>query len=636
MKSTRLGVVAARMCALALISSVFTPSTASAQISNMGVSIEVIQAFMRGVDGGYDPKNNSYLMVGGASNIYGVCVAADGKPKAAPFLIYQNVGAGYGAYPRARYSPDIDNGNGGFLVVWVVEANNSGWGPVHSRVVSCASGPLGPVQMIDPALAFLESAPAVAYSPVSKRFLVVSKGAFLNGKIVDNAGTGVGAALQLTTAVLQARDPGVTWNSTTDDFGVGFSGESYAAFVKVPAANPAAFVRNTVRTTSAGAIFITDIDYNAATNTYAMAFWDLGITRVAEIDANGNLIALRIGSGQFQAYDALSIAANPLSGTYLLTGVRDIDNKNIDFALATELDGHGTTKQAEMQVSNGTPPARYARAVSSTTSKTWNVSWSGRNFAALANQIVATGGASVAPTSAPRLNIDRPANNSVVLGTQIDIGGWAFDAGATTGTGIDAIHVWAWPVGGGAPIWVGAAAQGAARPDVASAFGQTRYSTSGFNLVGSITTPGTYDIAVYGRSTVAQTFNVVQSVRVNVRASRPAMSIDTPTNFRTVGPGAFAVSGWALDLGSASNSGVDAVHIWAFPTTGAAPQFFGAAAVGAPRPDVAAAFGGAQFTNSGFNAVGTLPAGVYDLVVFARSSLADTFNNVQVVRVTVQ
>jgi hypothetical protein len=345
-------------------------------------------------------------------------------------------------------------------------------------------------------------------------------------------------------------------------------------------------------------------------------------------------MALRIGSTQFQGYDAVSIAANPLSGTYLLTGVRD-PGKNIDIALATELDGHGTPKQAEMQVSTSVPPARYARVVSSTTSKTWNVSWSGRNFAALANQIVQTGGGDVAPVSSPRLNIDRPGNNAVVLGTQIDIGGWAFDSGATTGTGIDAVHVWAWPVGGGAPTFVGAATTGMPRTDVGAAFGQPRYNSSGFNLLGTITTAGTYDLAVYGRSTVAGAFNVVQVVRISVRASRPLMWVDTPANGSTAGPGAFSVSGWALDLGSATNSGIDAVHVWAFPPSGAPPIFFGAGALNGARSDVAAAFG-AQYGGAGFTAVGSLPTGDYDLVVFARSTLAEAFNNVQVVRVHVQ
>ena len=232
------------------------------------------------------------------------------------------------------------------------------------------------------------------------------------------------------------------------------------------------------------------------------------------------------------------------------------------------------------------------------------------------------------------MNLDRPATNNVVLGTQIDISGWAFDSGATTGTGIDAVHVYAFPVSGAPAIFLGAATMGVSRTDVGAYFGQARYNTSGFSLLGSLTTPGAYDIRAYGHSTVANAFNVGQSVRITVRASRPLMWVDTPTNNSTR-PGTFAVAGWALDLGSSSGSGIDAVHIWAFPTNGAPPQFFGAATVGAPRPDVAGAFGGAQFGNAGFTAVGSLGAGDYDLVVFARSTLADAFNNVQVVRVHV-
>ena len=81
--------------------------------------------------------------------------------------------------------------------------------------------------------------------------------------------------------------------------------------------------------------------------------------------------------------------------------------------------------------------------------------------------------------------------------------------------------------------------------------------------------------------------------------------------------------------------GVDAIHIWAFPVAGGAPLFVG---VGAPaaRPDVAAIVG-PQFANAGFLLTGaTLPAGTYDLVVYARSSVTQSFNNARLVRITVQ
>jgi hypothetical protein len=265
------------------------------------------------------------------------------------------------------------------------------------------------------------------------------------------------------------------------------------------------------------------------------------------------------------------------------------------------------------------------------------VSWAGRNFRALTSQIVQTTSNGGQPASATRMSVDTPGTGAIVIGSDVFVAGWALDTGSLQGTGVDAVHVWAWPTTGGAPTFVGAAAYGAARADVAGAFGQARFTNSGFNLVGTINTPGTYDLAVYPHSTVAQAFNAAQGVRVTVLGSKPFMCVDTPSAGATVSGSNITIGGWALDAGSTSSAGVDAIHIWAFPVAGGAPQFFGVASVGGARPDVAAAFGGAQFTLSGFNAVGTLTTpGDYDLAVFARSTLANTFNNVQVVRVHVQ
>jgi hypothetical protein len=89
-----------------------------------------------------------------------------------------------------------------------------------------------------------------------------------------------------------------------------------------------------------------------------------------------------------------------------------------------------------------------------------------------------------------------------------------------------------------------------------------------------------------------------------------------------------------LDLGASVGTGVGAIHIWAFPVTGAAATFLGAASFGA-RPDVAAAFG-SQFANAGFGLVGApLPSGTYDLAVYALSTVTGTFNNVRVIRIIV-
>ncbi len=114
----------------------------------------------------------------------------------------------------------------------------------------------------------------------------------------------------------------------------------------------------------------------------------------------------------------------------------------------------------------------------------------------------------------------------------------------------------------------------------------------------------------------------------------PRMSVDVPATGSTVANG-FTVGGWALDLGSSSGTGVDSVQVWAYPTTGAAPMFVGVATQGVSRPDVGTAFGNARFGSSGYTLAGTLPAGSYNLAVFAHSTVTGTFNNSKSVRVTV-
>lgn len=77
------------------------------------------------------------------------------------------------------------------------------------------------------------------------------------------------------------------------------------------------------------------------------------------------------------------------------------------------------------------------------------------------------------------------------------VAGWALDEAALSGSGVGAVHVWAQPVAGGAPVFLGEAALGGARPDVATAYGVAG-RTAGFSL--SVTTPlpaGEYEISAY-------------------------------------------------------------------------------------------------------------------------------------------
>jgi hypothetical protein len=110
--------------------------------------------------------------------------------------------------------------------------------------------------------------------------------------------------------------------------------------------------------------------------------------------------------------------------------------------------------------------------------------------------------------------------------------------------------------------------------------------------------------------------------------------IDTPTWNGSVSSG-FTLSGWATAGNATVDSGVDAIHVWAYPAAGGAPIFLGTGTLGGSRPDVASVYGG-LFTNSGYTlTTNALPAGTYSVVVFAHNARSGMFDCFRIVRVVV-
>jgi hypothetical protein len=96
------------------------------------------------------------------------------------------------------------------------------------------------------------------------------------------------------------------------------------------------------------------------------------------------------------------------------------------------------------------------------------------------------------------------------------VAGWAADLDSTVDVGVDTVHVWAYPLRGGDPTFLGVAAFGGLRPDVAAVYGD-RFAKSGYGLVVKGLEPGSYDIAVFAYSTVTGGFAPAKTVRVTVR-----------------------------------------------------------------------------------------------------------------------
>jgi hypothetical protein len=219
--------------------------------------------------------------------------------------------------------------------------------------------------------------------------------------------------------------------------------------------------------------------------------------------------------------------------------------------------------------------------------------------------------------------LETPAEGGTTRAGSVTLRGFAADTRSTSGAGIDSVHVYAYAQGGlGPAVFLGTATVGQARNDVGEALG-TRFGHSGFTLTASLA-PGRYLFAVYGHSSVTGTFGPpAHAIATALRG--PILRLESPAP--GISPDVITISGVALDLDSASGTGADAVHVWAYPSpgSGAAPQFLGAAPYGLARPDVAAAYGD-RFANSGFSLVATLAPGPWLVVAYVHSKATGLFS----------
>ncbi len=239
--------------------------------------------------------------------------------------------------------------------------------------------------------------------------------------------------------------------------------------------------------------------------------------------------------------------------------------------------------------------------------------------------------------SRPAMSVDSPADQAKVP-LSFTVSGWAIDRGETANTGIDAVHVWARPTGSstGPAIFVDQATLGGSRPDVATVYGGSQFTNSGFSLNVSSVPAGQYKLEVYAHSSITGTFNNTITRNITVgQISDPVLAIDAPAAAATVSTTGFTVSGWAIDKGALSGTGVDAVDVWAVPAGSSTASFVARATSFTSRPDIATAYGNAQFTNAGYSVTATLAAGQYTLLIYSHSLIANSFNRVVSRNVTV-
>jgi hypothetical protein len=398
-----------------LVAFVVFGARTAAQLSLIGSSQLALNQLVNGVDADYDPANNAYLVVGANNHVTGAWVNHSGQPIDTVVIKPRStVGTcsssskPYGAFPRARYSPQL----GGFLVAWSEEEHSCAGGSVrvYMRTVKFPNI-LGPVTKIADATAHLSYGNlAIGYSPTSQRFLVAFQTlgpARVRVQLVNLNGGLIGGSVRVSED-RYAASPSVAWNPNTDQFGVGYSGEIgdaaafFSGFVRVPATNPAAFGRTIFNNPASSRTQVTDLSFNTRTNRFLMTWWEPQKARAAEIDGAGVVRTLGTASTVIgrNSYDSLSSVINPSSGTVLLVGNMSAD----DDVGGTELNGQGVRISAEMTLV-GSPvnqPGRYIRVASRSDGAQWLVPFS-RAFLQMRDQAVFTistngGGTAAHPT----------------------------------------------------------------------------------------------------------------------------------------------------------------------------------------------------------------------------------------------
>jgi hypothetical protein len=115
------------------------------------------------------------------------------------------------------------------------------------------------------------------------------------------------------------------------------------------------------------------------------------------------------------------------------------------------------------------------------------------------------------------LTVDTP-RPSTTEPSSFAIGGWVLDLRSTLGSGIDAVHVYAYKNPGSAtpPVFLGSATMNVPRSDVAGIFG-ARYAASGYFLAVSGLAPGVYDLVLYPHCSSTGAFENPNVVRITVQ-----------------------------------------------------------------------------------------------------------------------
>ncbi len=411
---------------------VFGSGIARAQAAPAGPSVQQYSGYARWPAVAYDSQNGVHLVVWGNSTIRGIFVGGDGLALGAAFQISDT--SVYAQSPRVAFSPDA----GAFLVVWqssdgvTTYANGT---RVRGRLVSFTTGVSAAATQVysNPTYTTLwERGPALAYSTVSKRFMVAysivaSTGGEIGARLIDYSGAPLYDEIAVTaTSADNEREPAIGYFPSPDRFVVAYSGNGTSSdFVRARlygasngvAAGPAITVTETSITyvpdlalnSETGQMFVEWIQADAATS----AWRPFG----AFLDDSGVITSASARlSATAGAYDANSIAYNPLTRTFFLV-THGSTAQDVGF----EISGAGSPLAVAAIVTSvaaaPTGGAFNPRIGASTLGPSWIMA-TAVDFASLWTQLIV----GTQPANLFQLSMSAPGHGTVTGGTALNCG----------------------------------------------------------------------------------------------------------------------------------------------------------------------------------------------------------------------
>ncbi len=223
--------------------------------------------------------------------------------------------------------------------------------------------------------------------------------------------------------------------------------------------------------------------------------------------------------------------------------------------------------------------------------------------------------------------LERPTTATAVGGV-VTIAGWAADRAASSGTGVQAVHVY---LDGeqGQGFFLGAAEYGQPRDEIATLLGEGRFRNSGYTLTWDTAkvAPGDHTLNVYALSSVTgrwEKYTATVTVVQRPYQDDPLIRVMEPNDNATVSGSASVVKGWAVDRNAPSGTGVDRVEVWIdAPREAVGAVKLGEAQYGGEFGSPAEELGDSRFKPSGFTLTwnpGQFRPGNHTLYVYARST----------------